>query len=332
MAEPQESQTALAVQALRHAVPEACFALKGGTAINLFVRDLPRLSVDIDLIFLPVADREKSLRELDVAMRRIAAAITDSPRPIWARERMPKPGLPVTRLLVSDRDGVRIKVEVSPVLRGCVYPPEDMQLTPRAATAYGPLQAQVLSTAELYAGKLVAALDRQHPRDLFDVHLLLRDGGGLDAHIREAFVVYLISHNRPMHELLSPKWKELPAGTLDELARMSKIPVSPTDLLRAREDLLAGIIGGMPERHRQFLLSFEKGRPDWQLLEVEHASTLPAVRWRMRNLDILPTGRRAELMAGLEEALGGNGHGNGGDGRRNPLEIPDPFRPPSPFD
>ena len=134
-------QAALAVRALRHAVPEACFALKGGTALNLFVRDMPRLSADIDLAFLPVTDRERSLRELDEAMRRIAAAITDSPEPIRSEERMPKPGMPVTRLFVSDRDRMRIKVEASPVQRGCVYPPEEMQFLSRAVAAYGPLCA-----------------------------------------------------------------------------------------------------------------------------------------------------------------------------------------------
>ena len=77
-----EARAALVVEALRQTVPESCFALKGGTAINLFVQDMPRLSVDIDLAYLPVADRATSLRQLDGAMRRIAAAIKATPRPL----------------------------------------------------------------------------------------------------------------------------------------------------------------------------------------------------------------------------------------------------------
>ena len=61
----------------------------------------------------------------------------------------------------------------------------------------------VVPEAELYAGKLCAALDRQHPRDLFDVHILLK-GAGVASPIRRAFTVYLAAHNRPMHELLQP--------------------------------------------------------------------------------------------------------------------------------
>jgi hypothetical protein len=54
---------------------ETCFALKGGTAINLFFRDMPRFSVDIDLTYLPVEDRASSLVAIDAALRRIADKI-----------------------------------------------------------------------------------------------------------------------------------------------------------------------------------------------------------------------------------------------------------------
>ena len=49
-------QVALLMSVIPAVAEESCFALKGGTAINLFIRDLPRLSVDIDLTYLPVAD------------------------------------------------------------------------------------------------------------------------------------------------------------------------------------------------------------------------------------------------------------------------------------
>ncbi len=65
-------QVELLVRTLPHVALERCFALKGGTAINLFVRDLPRLSVDIDLTCLPVADRARSLADIETALRRSA--------------------------------------------------------------------------------------------------------------------------------------------------------------------------------------------------------------------------------------------------------------------
>lgn len=70
-------QVRLLVQTLPLVFQEPVFALKGGTAINLFVRDLPRLSVDIDLTYLPVEDRDTSLAAIDAALRRICAGTRD---------------------------------------------------------------------------------------------------------------------------------------------------------------------------------------------------------------------------------------------------------------
>jgi predicted nucleotidyltransferase component of viral defense system len=68
-------QVELLVQTLPQVAEETCFALKGGTAINLFVRDMPRLSVDIDLTYLPISDRNHSLADIDAALKRIGGRI-----------------------------------------------------------------------------------------------------------------------------------------------------------------------------------------------------------------------------------------------------------------
>jgi predicted nucleotidyltransferase component of viral defense system len=174
--EQYRRQAALLIRVLPFVAEESCFALKGGTAINLFVRNMPRLSVDIDLTYLPVADRKTSLAEIDAAMKRIA-------------ERIQKgiPGARVTSSVLKEAgivskhfvelDGVQIKIEVTPVLRGCVYDPETRSVSETVEMAFGFADIQVVSFADLYAGKLVAALDRQHPRDLFDVRDLLANEG-----------------------------------------------------------------------------------------------------------------------------------------------------------
>ena len=160
----------------------------------------------------------------------------------------------------------------------------------------------MVSFADLYAGKLVAALHRQHPRDLFDVRDLLSNEG-IDAPLRTAFVVYLISHYRPMATLLAPARRD----NTDEYARgltgMMEDPVGLDALVQTREEMIADIVGGMPDAHRQFLLSFQKSEPEWPLLEVTHASTLPAVRWRMRKLTRLAHEERQEQVDALEAAL-----------------------------
>src|ERR1039457_4548409 len=73
--ETYRRQVARLIKILPHVAAEDCFALKGGTAINLFVRDMPRLSVDIDLTYLPVEERQATLANVDAALRRIAERV-----------------------------------------------------------------------------------------------------------------------------------------------------------------------------------------------------------------------------------------------------------------
>jgi hypothetical protein len=207
----------------------------------------------------------------------------------------------VTKLLVR-HDGVQVKIEVTPVLRGCVYPPELRSVALSVEAAFGFAEIHVVSFADLYAGKIVAVLDRQHPRDLFDVRDLLANEG-VDDSLRRAFIVYLLSHNRPMAEILAPKRKIHRGGVHRGFDGMTARPVSIEELTTAREELIALVVGQAPEAHRRFLLSFERGEPDWPLLEVPIASDLPAVRWRQRNLDTLTSDERAMLVSQLEEVL-----------------------------
>lgn len=158
----------------------------------------------------------------------------------------------------------------------------------------------------LYAGKIVAALDRQHPRDLFDVRDLMANEG-IDETLRRAFLVYLLSHDRPMHELLAPKRKEITGEFERAFNGMTDAPVRLEELLAAREEIVADAVGRMPDAHRKFLISFERGAPEWTLLGLEKVAELPAVRWRQQNLDRLDCRSRDALVTCLEQALGGNG-------------------------
>lgn len=159
-----------------------------------------------------------------------------------------------------------------------------------------------MSFEDLYAGKLVAALDRQHPRDLFDVRDLLANEG-LSDELREAFIVYLLSHNRPMFEVLSGRCKDLSDEYRDGFEGMTDEPVTIDELIQTQSAMIDALIGNMPDDHRTFLVGFEAGEPDWDLLNVPHAKDLPAILWRQHNLDKLDAGRRAELVAALKETL-----------------------------
>jgi len=276
--------------------------MKGGTAINLFIRDLPRLSVDIDLTYLPVQDRATSLAAIDTAMLRIAERIADAVRgvrviPSRSRENV------VTKLVVRS-DGAQIKIEVTPVLRGCVFEPEIRPVSPSVEDVFGFAEMRVVSFPDLYAGKIVAALDRQHPRDLFDVGDLLANEG-IDDALRRAFLVYLISHDRPVAEVLVARRKDIKAEFERGFVGMTRQPVALDNLLEAREALISEIVGLMPDAHRQFLIAFERGEPEWSTIDLKAAADLPAVRWRQQNLDSLSAEKRKALVGQLGEVLAG---------------------------
>jgi hypothetical protein len=84
---------------------------------------------------------------------------------------------------------------------------------------------------------------------------------------------------------------------------MTDEPVTVAELTAARETLIDEIVGNMPVVHRDFLLSFERGEPDWPLLGLSGVSELPAVKWRQVNLNKLSAARRTALIARLEEVL-----------------------------
>lgn len=285
-------QVRLLMRLLPMVARETCFGLKGGTAINLFIRNLPRLSVDIDLMYLPMHDRPQALAEIDAAMKRIRkAALAELP---GARVTEHVSEGTILRLLVMAK-GTQVKIEVSPVLRGVVRKPSILSVTEAVEDAFGYAETTVVSFEDLYAGKLVAALDRQHPRDLFDVRDLFANEGLTDE-LRETFIVYLLSHNRPMGEVLSGRVKDLANEFRDGFEGMTEEAVPVEELIDTQDSMITTLIGDMPDRHRKFLVGFERGEPEWSLLSFSDVADLPAIRWRQRNLDKLTPEQRIALV------------------------------------
>jgi predicted nucleotidyltransferase component of viral defense system len=299
--EVYRKQVELLIRILPFIAEEECFALKGGTAINLFVRDMPRLSVDIDLTYLPVLPRTESLAAIDAAMKRIGERIRNQIPGARVTQTAIRPERAVNKLLIRV-GGVQTKIEVTPVLRGCVFEPELRAVSASVEETFGFAEMRVVSFEDLYAGEIVAALDRQHPRDFFDIRDLLAHEG-IDQPLRRAFLVYLLSHNRPMFEVLAPKRKSIQTEFRRGFQGMTAEPVAMKNLTDARKSLIDTAVRDMPEEHRRFLLSFERGKPDWSVLELPGANALPAVRWRQKNLDRLGSAERAKLVSRLEAVL-----------------------------
>lgn len=287
-------QADLLVQVLPFVNAEACFALKGGTAINFFVRDFPRLSVDIDLVYIPVDDRASSLRGIDAALRRISAKIRRALPGLQVRERELSAEKSVVKLTLRARDGAEIKIEANTVLRGTLHGVDERTLMPRAMATFGrSVTMRVVSLPDMFAGKLCAALDRQHPRDLFDVHGLFQHEGITDD-IRRAFVVFLASHDRPMNELLSPNRKELKRVYAEQFSGMTLDSVPLTVLEETRELLITQINADLTSAEREFLLSLKRMEPLWDLLGLPGIERLPGPQWKLYNLRRMdPTKRKA---------------------------------------
>lgn len=297
------AQAALVVQVLPFLDSEKAFALKGGTAINLLWRDMPRLSVDIDLAYLPLNDRKTALAEIDAALNRLVAFLQGVSPGYGARIAKRQEGA-ATGLLVSNTEA-EIKVEVNTVLRGSVHPAVKRALLPAAEKRFGFAEVATLSFEDTYGGKLVAALDRQHPRDLFDVGQLLANEG-LSEGLLDAFVVYLASHGRPIAEVLDPRSKDVRDAYEKEFAGMPFASASLEELLEARTALTDALRRRLGRRRLDFLRSVKALRPDWSLLPVPHLSELPGIRWKLHNLERMRAeqpARHAEALANLDRVL-----------------------------
>lgn len=272
------------------------FALKGGTAINLFVRDMPRLSVDLDLV-LPdhTLPRAQALERINAAIHQSAARLKkqrfETHAPVSVESG-------ATKLLVR-QGATQVKIEVNFVLRGTVHPVRMASLTPSARDALqADLEIPVVSIEDMYGGKLVAAMDRQHPRDLFDVMQLFAHGG-ITAGIRRAFVVYLASHNRPVHEVLFPPLRDIREEFERSFVGMTTKPVELEALLSARERMVRELQQGLTGHERRFLLSLVTAKPEWSLLGVPHLEQLPGLRWKIQNLERL---RKANAKKFVEQS------------------------------
>lgn len=297
---PFMPQARLAIRVLRHVAKERDLALKGGTAINLFFRDLPRLSVDLDLTYLKIAGREESLAAIREALERISADVEKA----IAGTRVDRQGIANGRVVVQEGQ-TRVTVEVNTVLRGSVRPPLQTRARAPVEDIFGDLEATVLSFEDCFAGKMVAALDRQHPRDLFDVRQLLA-AEGLTKPLLDAFVVYLASHDRPMAEVLLPREKDIARTYENEFADMAAEPVELDALIEARTKLVRGIRRSLLPRQVEFLRSIKDLAPDWALLPHPQVKELPGIRWRLQNLEKFrkeQPERYADARAKLENVL-----------------------------
>jgi len=299
------AQVDLLLSILPHVAKENSLALKGGTAINLFERDMPRLSVDIDLTYLNWEDdRATALQNISDALSRIEERIKAS-----------VPGISITRVPEGQGQDVKlncqtkqahVKIEVNTTTRGNIFPLRMMQVAGSVQNEFKKFAAiNVVSHGELFGGKICAALDRQHPRDLFDVYHLLTNEG-ISEEVRLGFITFLLSHARPMGELIRPHLIDQHETFENQFAGMTAAPFFYNTFEAVRERMIAEVHSSLTDDDRKFLISFKKGEPLWNLMPIDNLQHLPAVKWKLLNIQNLlksnPT-KHLEMLKALEEKL-----------------------------
>jgi predicted nucleotidyltransferase component of viral defense system len=264
----------------------------------MFVRDMPRLSVDLDLVFSDhTLPRDEALARNNEAIRNAAERLKARG---FLTHTIASADAGETKLLIR-RGAVELKVEVNFVMRGTVHPVRIASLVPKARLVLmADLELPVASIEDLYGGKLVAALDRQHPRDLFDCMQLFAHEG-ITQSIRRAFVVYLACHNRPVHEVLFPVARDISQEYERTFKGMTAEPVALDELIATQNRLIRELQEGLDADERKFLILLVRNQPDWSLLGIPHLAELPGIRWKLQNLERLASFRIKAFHAQAEE-------------------------------
>ena len=254
---------------------EDCFAIHGGTAINLFVENLLRLSIDIDLTYIPLEDRATSLAHINDALKRIADKV----------EKQIKGANVIRRFdickLTCEWRGCQVKIEVNQTKRGIVGgEPLVLPLCPKAQDLFEmEVEARIVPLTLLYGGKIAAALSRQHPRDLFDIkHMTMPI-----KQARLGFIFCLLGSDRPIHESFAPSMIDQREAMENQFAGMS-VPFTYDDFEATRTRLIADTKSMLTDEDKRFLISFEQGEPDWDSVEYGYFAEYPSVKWKLLNL------------------------------------------------
>jgi predicted nucleotidyltransferase component of viral defense system len=268
------------------------FAIHGGTAINLFVQDLPRYSVDIDITYLPIQAREESLSAIKQCLNEVKDKI-----------KMLIPGIVIQdkpNKLVCTYQRIFVKIEVNDVKRGVIADTVVLPLCQAAQNAFDAFcEAKIVPLSQLYGGKMTAALDRQHPRDLFDVKYMFDYIKNFDE-VKQGFMLCLLGSDRPIVEMLSPNLIDQREALDNQFLGMTTIPFSYDDYEKTRLSLIEYVNNNLTDSDKRFLISFEEGLPEWEVTDYSKYKDYPSVQWKLLNINKLKEINLQKHRQGIE--------------------------------
>lgn len=296
MKDRYKKQVALLIRIMPSVYKIKEFAVHGGTAINMFHKNMPRYSVDIDLTYIPLEDRATSLNAINKLLLEVKSSIERSIPGIQVKH---KPD--VWKLLCTLGDAT-VKIEVNGTKRGIIGNTVDMPLCEKARSEFSMgCKARTVSFSQLYGGKITAALSRQHPRDLFDCKYM--EIQSFDE-VKDGFLLCLLGSDKPIIESLQPNAVDQTEALENQFEGMTDISFSYNDYKEAREQLLELINRNLSNTDKEFLLSFETGTPDWSKCSAGDLSAYPSVQWKLLNIDKLKKSNPKKFKDGIAKLCG----------------------------
>ncbi len=293
MNEQYKKQVGLLIRIMPSVYRIKDFAVHGGTAINLFHKDMPRYSIDIDITYIPIEDREKSLKTINVHLLELKQMIEKT---IPGIKVVPK--LDVWKLQCI-KDRASVKIEVNGTKRGIVGSTVDMNLCAKAQSEFQmSCRARIVSFSQLYGGKISAALDRQHPRDLFDCKYMPLNA--IDQ-AKDGLLFSLIGSGKPIIESFQPNPIDQTEALKNQFEGMTDVPFSYEDYKVTRKELIEKIDALLTEDDKEFLISFEQGVPAWDKCSAGDLSAYPSVKWKIQNILKLKDTNPKKYNEGVEK-------------------------------
>jgi predicted nucleotidyltransferase component of viral defense system len=293
MNEKYRKQVALLIKTMPSVYKLKEFAVHGGTAINLFHKNMPRYSVDIDLTYLPLKDREQSLQEINTRLLELKQSIEKTVTGIKIT-----PKLNACKLLCVNNEAA-IKIEVNGIKRGMIGDIEVKKLCPKAQQDFDmACLARIVPFSQLYGGKIAAALSRQHPRDLFDCKYM--DVKSFDE-VKEGVMFCLLGSDNPIVESLHPNLVNQREALDNQFEGMSDIPFTYSDFEETRRGLIEKVNKMFTDEDKEFFVSFEQGEPQWSRCSLGNVSNYPSVKWKLQNILNLKKTNPEKHKSGVEK-------------------------------
>lgn len=291
--EAYKKQVALLIRMMPSVYLIKDFAVHGGTAINLFHKNMPRYSVDIDLTYIPIQDRDESLANINQHLLTLKANIERSIPGIKVEHK------PNVWKLLCTLDGAIVKIEVNGTKRGIIGEVEDRMLCEKSRKEFNmTCKARTVSYSQLYGGKIAAALGRQHPRDLFDCKEM-DIASFVDA--KNGFILCLLGSDKPIIESLHPNRIDQAKTLENQFSGMSDTPFFYSDYEETRRKLIEQINASITNADKEFLISFENGEPDWNKCCAGDLSNYPSIKWKLQNIAKLKKSNPKKHQQGIEK-------------------------------